>query len=257
MVETMAAGAASVDAGQATRSCLGGPGDRRHGPGCLARHGWSRHLTRLHRGAVGRRRSGSMTLQSRSGPVAAGGSADRDWAEALLVVLGFGAVLVAVWPLLGITLAGGPLDPVALVAHVSGMLGGYGVLIMLVLMSRWPVLERGIGADVLARWHARGGRTILTLVLVHGVFAIVAWSLLTAQDPISALAQVLTWPGLLTATIGTALLCAVAVASARSARSKLRWETWYSLHLSMYVAVALSFSHQLAGPDLAARLWLQ
>jgi len=148
-------------------------------------------------------------------------------------------------------------DPVALLAHVSGMLAGYGVLVMLVLMSRWPLLERGIGADVLARWHARGGRTILTLVLVHGVFAIVAWSLLTAQDPISALAQVLTWPGLLTATIGTALLCAVAVASARSARSKLRWETWYSLHLSMYVAVALSFSHQLAGPDLAGRLWLQ
>jgi predicted ferric reductase len=71
------------------------------------------------------------------------------------------------------------------------------------------------------------------------------------------LAQVLTWPGLATATVGTGLLCAVAVASARSARRKLRWETWYGLHLSMYLAVALSFTHQLAGPDLAGRLWLQ
>src|SRR3954451_9457426 len=257
MVETMAAGAASVDAGQATRSCLGGPGDRRHGSWCLAWHGRSRHLTRLNRGAVACRRSGSMTLQSRSGPVAAGGSADRDWAEALLVVLGFGAVLVAVWPLLAMTLAGGPLDPVALVAHVSGMLAGYGVLIMLVLMSRWPVLERGIGADVLARWHASGGRIIVGLVLVHAVFAVLAWSLLTGQDPVSASAQVLTWPGLVTAMIGTVLPCAVAVVSARSARTRLRWETWYFWHLSMYVAIALSFTHQLAGPDLAGHRWLQ
>jgi len=49
----------------------------------------------------------------------------------------------------------------------------------------------------------------------------------------------------------------VAVASARFARRKLHWENWYALHLSMYVAVALSFSHQLAGPDLAGRPWLQ
>jgi predicted ferric reductase len=198
-----------------------------------------------------------MTLESKSGPVVTGGSADRDTAGAMLVVLGFGAVFVAVWPLLAMTLAVGPLDPVALVAHVCGMLAGYGVLIMLVLMSRWPVLERGIGADVLARWHAAGGGIILAFVLVHAVFAVLAWSLLTGQDPVSALAQVLTWPGLVTAAIGTVLLCAVAVVSARFARTRLRWETWYFWHLSMYVAIALSFSHQLAGPDLAGHRWLQ
>jgi predicted ferric reductase len=200
-----------------------------------------------------------MTMQATHTPTpsVAEDSVDRDSALAVLVILGFGAVFVAVWPLLAMTLAGGPLDPVAMVAHVSGMLAGYGVLIMLVLMSRWPVLERGVGADVLARWHAAGGRTIVGLVLVHAVFAVLAWTLLTGQDPVSALAQVLTWPGLVTATIGTVLLCAVAVVSARSARRRLRWETWYFLHLSMYVAIALSFTHQLAGPDLAGHRWLQ
>ena len=52
-------------------------------------------------------------------------------------------------------------------------------------------------------------------------------------------------------------MCAVAVASARSARKRLRWETWYFLHLTMYAAIALSFTHQLAGPDLAGHRWLQ
>src|SRR5947209_4165937 len=110
-----------------------------------------------------------MTLQATPTPVATGGSADADSARAGCVVLGLGAVFVAVWPLLLMVSTGRPPDPVALIAHVSGMLAGYGVLIMLVLMSRWPVLERGIGADRLARWHAAGGRTIVGLVLTHAV----------------------------------------------------------------------------------------
>jgi thioredoxin reductase len=48
--------------------------------------------------------------------------------------------------------ASGPGEPwTALLAHVSGMLAGYGVLVLLLLMARTPVLERGVGADVLAR----------------------------------------------------------------------------------------------------------
>jgi predicted ferric reductase len=198
-----------------------------------------------------------MTTREAPAMPAAGQSVARDSAEAALALLGAGAVFVALWPLLVMLSNDAPLDPVPLVAHAAGMLAGYGVLVMLVLMSRWPLLERGLGADVLARWHALGGRTILSLALVHALFAILAWSRLTRQDPISALAQVLTWPGLLTATIGTALMCTVAVASVRSARRKLRWETWYALHLTMYLAVALSFTHQLAGPDLAGYRWLQ
>ena len=40
--------------------------------------------------------------------------------------------------------------------HVAGMLAGYGVLVLLALMSRAPVLERQVGSDVLARWHTMG-----------------------------------------------------------------------------------------------------
>jgi predicted ferric reductase len=190
-------------------------------------------------------------------PEVTGPPPQREAAHAVLVLLAVGAVLVGLRPVLAMLSAAGGLDPVALVAHVSGMLAGYAVLVMLVLMSRWPLLERGIGADVLALWHAAGGRTVLSLVVVHAVFAVLAWSLLTGQDPVSASAQVLTWPGLIAATVGTALLCAVAAASVRSARASLRWETWYAVHLTMYAAVALSFTHQLAGPDLAGRTLLQ
>src|SRR4051794_31642215 len=52
------------------------------------------------------------------------------------------------------------------------------------------------------------------------------------------------------ATIGTLALLAVGVASARTARRRLSYETWHTLHLLTYAAVALSFVHELAGPDL-------
>jgi predicted ferric reductase len=198
-----------------------------------------------------------MTLQHASVKHVATSPQDAEAARSVVALLGLGSLFVALWPMLLMLRDPAPFSLVALVAHASGELAGYGVLVILVLMSRWPLLERGIGADVLARWHAAGGRTILSLTLVHALFAVLAWSLLTRQNPVSALAQVLSWPGLVAATIATALMCAVAVVSARSARRKLRWESWYAVHLSMYLAVALSFSHQLAGPDMAGRPWLQ
>ena len=53
----------------------------------------------------------------------------------------------------------------AFVAHLGGMLAGYLVAVLVVLMSRIPVLERDIGADRMARWHARIGRLFVMLML--------------------------------------------------------------------------------------------
>jgi hypothetical protein len=219
----------------------------------------AKHLAHLHRSPERRRGRGTgpMTIQEAPSRLVAGRSAARDAADAVLVVLGAGAAFVALWPLLVMLSKGVPLDPVALVAHASGMLGR--------IRRPGHAGPHVALAPVGARHRRRRPRQLprprrphhFSLALVHVLSAVLTWSLLTSQDPISALAQVLTWPGLLTATTGTALMCAVAMASARSARRKMRWETWYSLHLSMYLAVALSFTHQLSGPDLAGRLWLQ
>jgi predicted ferric reductase len=52
-------------------------------------------------------------------------------------------------------------------------------------------------------------------------------------------------------------MIAVAIASVRQARRALGQERWHGLHLLMYVAIALGFGHQLAGPDLVGHRWLQ
>ena len=173
-----------------------------------------------------------------------------------LTIGGLGALTVATWPVVVAAMgAEGPWT--ALLAHVSGMLAGYGVLVLLVLMARTPALEHGVGADVLARWHARIGRSVLILVLVHAAAAIGAWVDATGAGAMSAAWQVLGMPWLPAATVGTVLMVTAGVLSARAARRRLRHETWHGLHLLMYLAVGLSFAHMLAGPDLAGRPVLQ
>ena len=48
------------------------------------------------------------------------------------------------------------------------------------------------------------------------------------------------------ASVGGLLLVGVGVSSARAARRRMRYETWYYLHFYTYLAVALAFSHQFA-----------
>jgi hypothetical protein len=134
--------------------------------------------------------------------------------EEALAAIALGATAVAIWPLVVALRAPMPLQPAPLVAHVCGMLAGYGVVVLLALMSRAPALERGIGADVLTRWHGRGGRIVVGLILVHAWAAVVAWAQSRQESTLLALWHVLAMPGLVAATLGTLLLLAVAAASA-------------------------------------------
>ena len=176
----------------------------------------------------------------------------------VLTAIWLGALAVATWPVVAAAAVPGPAVPlVGVVAHVSGMLAGYAVLILLVLISRSPALERGVGADVLARWHAWGGRLVVGLVLLHAWGATAGWAQARGEGVAGGALEVLGMPAIPAATVGTLLLLVAGAVSARAARKKVRHETWHAVHLLMYVAIALSFGHILAGPDLAGHLVLQ
>ena len=54
---------------------------------------------------------------------------------------------------------------------------------------------------------------------------------------------------MLTATIGLALMCLIGIISVRAVRRRLRRETWWLIHLWMYLALAISFAHVIVlGP---------
>jgi len=135
-----------------------------------------------------------------------------------------------------------------------GLLAGYGVVMLVALMARLPPLERGIGADRLARWHATGGRYVITFVSGHVV--LIVWGLaVTAHEKVTSETVTLltSYPDVLMATVAWFLLLGVAAFSARAARRRLSYETWYYAHLYTYLAIALAFSHQFAdGPAFAS-----
>jgi ferredoxin-NADP reductase len=68
------------------------------------------------------------------------------------------------------------------------------------------------------------------------------------------------YPGVLAATVGFGLLAMAGVSSYRIARAKMRYETWWVVHLYVYLGLALAFSHQLSTGAAfiahpAARIW--
>jgi predicted ferric reductase len=144
-----------------------------------------------------------------------------------------------------------------LIAHVSGMVAGYGAAVMLLLMARTPLIEHAIGADRLARWHAVTGPMIIILVLTHALTALAGWASVRRIAVGDALIEILGWPGLLAATAGTAMLVLVGAVTMRWIRRRLSYEQWHLLHLLCYLGVGLGFTHQLAGPALAGNRALQ
>lgn len=160
----------------------------------------------------------------------------------VLAAVGVGGALVAVWPVVLALRLPGPVPLSGLLAHVSGMLAGYGVVVLIGLMSRAPALERGVGADRLSRWHSRGGRAVVLLVLVHAAAAVISWADSRGEDLLLAIWHVLRLPGLIAATVGTLLILAVAVVSVRAARRRVSYERWHAVHLLVYVGVSRSAS---------------
>ncbi|HEX4289900.1 MAG TPA: ferric reductase-like transmembrane domain-containing protein [Trebonia sp.] len=175
-----------------------------------------------------------------------------------LIGLGAVAVLVLWWrstPAIGDTG-----DLLTRAGDALGLLAGYGFVVLVALMARLPPLERGIGTDRLARWHAMGGRYVITLVTGHVVLIVWGYAVTAHEKVTSESVTLLTaYPDVLMATVAWFLLLGVAAFSARAARRRLSYETWYYAHLYTYLAIALAFSHQFAnGPafasDTAARV---
>ncbi|GAA2999135.1 ferredoxin reductase family protein [Kitasatospora albolonga] len=166
------------------------------------------------------------------------------------VALGALAVLALWWQGTGaVTGAAGWLTGAG---RITGLLAGYAAPVLLLLMARLPFLEREVGADRLARWHAFGGRYLVALVTVHVLTVVWGYALTDGQGVLGEGVEIVFhYPEMLKAALGTLLLLGTGAASARAARRRLSYEAWYFLHLATYLAVALAFGHQLAtGADL-------
>jgi predicted ferric reductase len=133
---------------------------------------------------------------------------------------------------------------------ITGLVGTYLALLMVLLVSRIPAIERVLGQDGLLRWHRRLAPWPLSLIAAHAVLITVGYAQAARAGAWHEAGVLLTrYPDVLTATAGLALMCVIGVISIRAIRRRLRRETWWLVHLWMYLALAISFAHVLAlGP---------
>ncbi|WP_413798421.1 ferric reductase-like transmembrane domain-containing protein [Streptomyces iranensis] len=131
--------------------------------------------------------------------------------------------------------------------RITGLLAGYACAILLLLMARVPLLDRAIGTDRLARWHALGGRYTISLACAHVLLIIWGYALESHTGVVhQTTTLVLHYPDLLKGTIGFLLFLITAIVSARAVRRRIPYETWHLLHFATYLAVFLAFGHQLS-----------
>ncbi|MEV7732627.1 ferredoxin reductase family protein [Streptomyces sp. NPDC088921] len=187
------------------------------------------------------------TVYERRAAPAVAPPARRSPAGAVLALLwaGAAAVLALWWADTGSVV--GTAGWLTGAGRIAGLLCGYACAVLVGLMARVPVLERRVGSDRVARWHAMAGRYTVCLLLAHIGLILPGYA---AQDGASlwheAVTVVLDYPEMLKATAGTVILLAVGVTSARAVRRRTSHEFWYYVHLLTYAAVFLAFGHQLA-----------
>lgn len=172
-----------------------------------------------------------------------------------LILLVNAAVIVRLW------YAGGGVSSVhgwgdffTTVGRITGLLGAYFLLIQVLLLARIPIVERLMGFDRGTVWHRRNGKLALYLVLAHVVFITLGYA---SMDRISlqaeASALISNYPGMIAATVGTGLMVVVVLTSLVIVRRRLRYETWYLVHLTAYSSIVLTWFHEIpTGNELAA-----
>ena len=149
-------------------------------------------------------------------------------------------------------------DVLARTAGLAGLIAAYLALVQVVLLARLPVLERLAGFDRLTHWHRWNGHLCIDLVIVHVVLQIWGYSMPTHRSFTGEFWVMVgkgAFPGMVTATVGTVLLLAVAWSSFTIARARLPYELWYAVHLTSYAGIALAWFHEIpTGGDINDQL---
>ncbi|MFE9094600.1 ferric reductase-like transmembrane domain-containing protein [Streptomyces sp. NPDC007264] len=134
--------------------------------------------------------------------------------------------------------------------RITGLLAGYLMALVVLQMARVPALERRVGSDRVARWHAMTGRYTICLVLAHLFLTMWGYALQSGkglggivQQTIDSADQL---PDVGKATIGTGLLVLIGLLSIGPVRRRISYDLWYHVHLLTYAATYLSFWHQLS-----------
>lgn len=130
--------------------------------------------------------------------------------------------------------------------RLAGLVGTYLMLVMVILISRNPWLERSVGQDQLVRWHRRIGGWPIVLIALHVLLITWGYAQLTSVSFVRQFWTFLVhYPDILDSALALGLLVLAGVSTAGIIRRRMKYESWWVVHLYMYLALGLAFFHQI------------
>ena len=185
------------------------------------------------------------------------------WVLGVLGLIGLVISVALVAPVESASVLAGAGGVLIAAGRVAALTGTYLLLVTLVLIARIPAVERAIGQDRLVKLHRKLGPAVLGLIGLHVVTVVLGYAAQVATGPWHELVlMATTFPGMMLAVAGLGLLLLAGSTSYRYVRRKMKYETWWAVHLYTYLAVALSLPHQILtgapfiGRPLATAWWL-
>jgi len=158
--------------------------------------------------------------------------------------------------------SGSPGGILLAIGRLLGILATVFALTQFLLMGRILWIERPFGLDHLASYHRFNGLAAISLILIHPLFVIAGYAMAGHTNYIETYVNVLqhyryvSW-----ALLAEILFVLVVATSIYIVRHKLKFESWYGVHLLVYAAIVLVFFHQFAvggsfiGHPLARSYW--
>ncbi len=129
--------------------------------------------------------------------------------------------------------------------RLAGLVLTSATLAQFLLMSRAPWLEQAFGLDRLARVHHTIGKYFLLPLVLHPILITAGYASYSGLPYLQQYIGMLQYDDMLGAVAGFWIFLGIIVYSLLQVWKKWNFERWYYVHLAMYVAIAISFGHQL------------
>ena len=167
------------------------------------------------------------------------------------------AILLFWWDASGpMLMSGSSIGVTRALGRITGLLGEFFILMEIVLISRIVPLEQTFGFDKLNKFHRWIGYFIGIAFIAHPL--LIAYAMGNGANLWEQFINVVLADGDYTnAFIALCLFVIVILFSYAIVRKRLRYETWYFVHLLTYFAIGLVFGHQIKSTDfLGNKIWL-
>jgi predicted ferric reductase len=189
----------------------------------------------------------------------------RQWVGRLAVAATLGGLVLVIVLGIATETTGELLLPggvTTFIGSMTGLVGMYLALVQVLLIARIPPVEKILGQDGLVRWHRRLGPWPIVLLVAHALFVTIGYAQAAKTGMWHEVrALVLSYPDVLAATVGLGLMVMIGVVSFRAVRNRIQRDTWWVIHLYIYLALALSFAHVIVlgpafvGHPLTTAVW--